>query len=119
MILVDTSVWVDYLRRGRGQLKVLLEENQVLVHPSVIGELACGNLENRWEILSLLNQLPQAICATDTEVLLLIEQHKLMGRGIGYIDAHLLASTRLGHDAQLWTHDKRLATAAADLSVAH
>jgi len=119
MILVDTSVWVDYLRGGRGQLKNLLEDNQVLVHPSVIGELACGNLNNRLEILSLLKQLPKAISATDTEVLLLIEQYKLSGRGIGYIDAHLLTSARLSHDAQLWTHDKRLAAVAGDLSVAH
>ena len=119
MILVDTSVWVDFLRRGCESLEGFLEKNQVLAHPSVIGELACGHLKNRAEILGLLHCLPQAADATDAEVLLFIEQHKLMGRGIGYIDAHLLASARLSHDAQLWTFDKKLAALASELSVAH
>jgi predicted nucleic acid-binding protein len=119
MILVDTSVWVDFLRRGCESLEGLLEKNQVLAHPSVIGELACGHLKNRSEILGLLHRLPKAANASDAEVLLFIEQHKLMGGGIGYIDAHLLASARLSHDAQLWTFDKRLAALASELSVAH
>ena len=119
MILVDTSVWIDYLRRGRGHLENFLENNQVLTHPSVIGELACGNLSNRLEILTLLDRLPKATRATDTEVLLLIEQYQLMGRGIGYIDVYLLASARLSPETQLWTHDRRLAAVARDLAVAH
>ena len=119
MILVDTSVWVDFLRAGSAQLSKLLDNNQVLTHASVIGELACGSLKNRQEILALLERLPKAVGATDEEVLTLIEKHKLMGRGIGYIDAHLLASTRLSHGAQLWTQDKKLAALAAELSVLH
>ena len=119
MILVDTSVWIDFLRAGGGQLKKLLEYNQVLAHPSVIGELACGNLVNRHEILALLHRLPKATRATDAEVLIFIEQHKLMGRGVGYIDAHLLASARLSQGAKLWSRDKKLAALAAELSVSH
>ena len=119
MILVDTSVWIDFLRRGGRELGNFLEKNRVITHPSVIGELACGNLINREELLALLHRLPKATSATDAEVLLLIEQHKLMGRGIGYIDAHLLASARLSHDVQLWTRDKRLAAVAGDLSIAY
>jgi len=119
MILVDTSVWVDYLRSGRGQLKSLLENAQVLAHPCVIGELACGDLQNRTEILELLTRLPMATCASDHEVLHFIEQHRIMGRGVGYIDVQILASARLSHDTQLWTRDKRLAAVASELSVAH
>lgn len=84
-----------------------LEAEQVLVHPFVIGELACGNLENRREVLSLLHKLPQVVVASETEVLAFIEQRKLMGRGLGYVDVHLLASAALS-EVQLWTRDKRL-----------
>ena len=117
MILVDTSVWIDFLRRGHGQLEGFLDNAQVLSHPSVIGELACGNLRNRGELLNLLGRLPKAICASDCEVLQFIEEHELMGRGVGYIDVQLLASTLLSQNTQLWTHDKRLATVARDLSI--
>ncbi len=118
MILVDTSVWIDHLRRSNGKLLVALEAGEVLVHPVVIGELACGNLRNRREILDLLSNLPAAPSATDAEVLGLIERRKLMGRGIGYLDAHLLAATALARPARLWTSDHNLARVAAELGLA-
>ena len=119
MILVDTSVWIDHLRSGDKRLAQLLESTQVLVHPFVIGELACGNLSNRAEVIALLSDLPKVATATDAEVLYFIEQHKLMGRGVGYIDAHLLSSTFLGSPAKIWTRDKRLATLAVELDKAY
>lgn len=91
MILVDTSVWVEHLRHGQPGLAALLQEGKVLIHPWVIGELACGHLRNRAEVLELWQGLPAALVASDQEVLLLIEQDQLMGRGIGDVDAHLLA----------------------------
>lgn len=119
MILVDTSVWINHLRVGDQKLTTLLESNMVLTHPFVIGELACGNLHNRAAILALLDRLTPATAATDPEVLAFIDQHGLMGRGIGYIDAHLLASTHLSAPAKLWTGDKRLGRLAGELSVLH
>ena len=118
MILVDTSVWIDHLRSGESALATALEGGQVLMHPFVIGELACGNLDNRAEVLKLLGDLPAAPTAMDSEVLGLIERRALMGRGIGYIDVHLLASTALADTARIWTRDRRLAVAAADLELA-
>lgn len=117
MILVDTSVWIDHLRRGEAELATALEREQVLMHPYVIGELACGNLKNRDEILALLQKLPRAKVASESEVLHFIERHRLMGRGIGYLDIHLLASAALS-EARLWTKDRRLAAAANDLNLA-
>ena len=117
MILVDTSVWVEHLRRGLSHLATLLQEGSVLIHPWVIGELACGNLRNCADVLELLQGLPAAIVASDGEVLLLIEREQLMGRGIGYVDAHLLASAKLSH-AQLWTQDRRLAALAKERGLA-
>lgn len=117
MILVDTSVWIDHLRWGDAELSTLLNQSRVLVHPAVIAELALGQLSQRAEILDLLSNLPQATKATEGEVLSLIETHRLFGRGIGYVDAHLLAATLLTADARLWTRDKRLASAASDLGV--
>ncbi len=92
MILVDTSVWVDHLRAGTPALAAALEQGGVLMHPFVLGELACGNLKNRGEVLRLLGALPGAPMATDREARDFIERRALMGRGIGYIDIHLLAS---------------------------
>jgi hypothetical protein len=117
VILVDTSVWVEHLRRGLPRLATLLQEGSVLIHPWVIGELACGNLRNRGDVLELLRGLPAAVVASDSEVLLLIEREQLMGRGIGYVDAHLLASARLSH-TKLWTHDRRLAAVAQERGLA-
>ena len=119
MILVDTSVWVDHLRAGTPALAVVLEQGSVLMHPFVLGELACGNLKSRGEVLRLLGDLPAAPLATDPEALDYIERRALMGRGIGYVDVHLLASAALAGAARLWTRDKRLAAVAADLKLAY
>ena len=118
MILVDTSVWIRHLRSEDRKLTTLLNRGQVLIHPMVVGELACGNLRNRKELLSLLGRLPRALAATDDEVLFFIERHQLMRRGIGYVDAHLLASTAMTQSARLWTHDLRLAQVASELNLA-
>ena len=119
MILVDTSVWIDHLRRGDSGLIDLLEGSQVLVHPFIVGELACGYLTNRTEVLRLLRALPQAPAATDDEALGFIETHSLMGRGIGYVDVHLLASVALDAAATFWTRDRRLVAVAVQLGLAY
>lgn len=116
MILVDTSVWVDHLRAGNRRLRSLLTDAEVLTHPFVVGELACGGLRNRDEILGLLRSLPEASAAEHLEVMNLVEHERLYHRGIGWIDAHLLASARLS-DAPLWTLDQRLARVAAALNL--
>ena len=116
MILVDTSIWVDHLRSGMPQLKTALQNNEVFIHPWVVGELACGNLRDRSRVLHLLQSLPSACIATPAEVLTLIEQHHLMGRGIGFVDAQLLASARLS-SCMLWTQDRRLAEQAEALDL--
>jgi predicted nucleic acid-binding protein len=115
-MLVDTSVWIDHLRRGNLKLASYLELAEVLCHPFVIGELACGSLRNRDSILSLLDALPQAPIAQHQEVLAFIDAHRLIGAGIGWIDAHLLASTKLAGTV-LWTLDRRLADVANDLGI--
>jgi predicted nucleic acid-binding protein len=119
MIVVDTSVWVDHLRAGDDGLVALLEQGRVLVHPFVIGEIACGILADRAETLDLLTNMPAAPCAEHREVLVFIEQHRLYGRGIGYVDAHLLASVALGPGSMLWTRDRRLHSTAAALRCAY
>lgn len=119
MILVDTSVWVDHLRAGDAALGALLNRSQVLMHPFVLGELACGNLRNRDEVLRLLKDLPQAPVASDEEVLFFVERNALMGRGIGYVDAHLLAAVTLGGSMYVWTRDKRLRSVAEALELAY
>lgn len=118
MILVDTSIWVDHLRNGSPALAAALEREEVLTHPLVIGELACGTLKNRTEILQLMAALPVASVATDQEALELIERRRLMGKGIGYVDVHLLASATLTASTRLWTRDRRLLTVASDLRIA-
>jgi predicted nucleic acid-binding protein len=118
VILVDTCIWVDHLRRQDDRLTTLLTSCQVLVHPHVIGELALGNLKHRDAVLSLLQNLPQATLASDNEVLQFIGAHRLDGLGIGYVDAHLLASALLTPGARFWTRDKRLADVAKKLGVA-
>lgn len=117
MVLVDTSVWIDHLQRGNPELAALLNRGQVLVHPFVIGELALGSLQQRTQILIALQNLPAAIQATDAEVQGFISANTLYGIGIGYVDAHLLAATRLTPAAQLWTLDKRLQAAATGLGL--
>ena len=118
MILVDTSVWINYLRAADERLAALLDAREVLAHPSVTGEVALGNLPRRDVVLRELHDLPQAAVATDEEVLNLIERQALFGRGIGYIDAHLVAAVRLTADAKLWTRDRRLQSVAAELGLA-
>jgi hypothetical protein len=118
MILVDTSVWVDHLRAGNKVLTRLLDTGMVLAHPFVVGELALGNLHQRDLILTALADLPQAGIATDAEVLHFINRCALFGRGIGYVDIHLLAAVRLTAGAALWTHDRRLHGVAVQLGLA-
>ncbi|CAN5682498.1 PIN domain-containing protein [soil metagenome] len=118
MILVDTSVWIDHLRSGEPKLATALNKGQVITHPFVLGELACDNLANRDEVLKLIGDLSAAPTATHSEVLGFIERYTLMGRSIGYIDVHLLASAALDGVARLWTRDRRLAAAAAVLELA-
>ena len=117
MVLVDTSVWINHLRKTNKGLVELLQGGLVLIHPFVAGELACGNLKNRREILSLLQSLPMSTQAEHDEVMRFIESHKLMGRGLGYIDVHLIASSFLTN-AELWTLDARLAETSVKLGVA-
>ena len=115
MILVDSSVWIDHLRAGEPALLELLNTGRVLVHPFVIGELACGNLKNRKAVLSLLQDLPAAPVATDEEVLFFIERQGLMGRGIGYVDVHLLSAVFMTGTGRLWTRDRRLRAVAESM----
>lgn len=116
MILVDTSVWVDHFRNGNDGLRALLESAEAMIHPFVLGELACGSLKDRSTILNLLKALPQAPVAEDEEVLSLLEQRRLWGKGLGWIDAHLIASAFLA-GAHLMTLDKRLRSATSDLGI--
>jgi predicted nucleic acid-binding protein len=111
MVLVDTSVWIDHFRRSHPGLVELLEEGSVLCHPFVVGELACENLRNRDEILELLQALPLAKLAEHDEVLHLLRDRGLFGRGLGWVDAHLLASAMLT-EVPIWTLDKSLGEVA-------
>ena len=119
MILVDTSVWVDHLRHADAGLADLLERAQVLMHPFVVGEIACGSLAMRAPLLDLLQDLPMAPVADIDEVLGFIAQRRLHGKGIGYVDVHLLASVALTAGARLWTRDKRLRAVAETLGCEH
>ena len=118
MILVDTSVWIEHLQSASATLAELLGDGEVLGHPFVFGELALGNLRQRNDVLRMLRRLPQATSASHLEVLQLINREVLFGRGIGYVDAHLLAATRLTVGSKLWTRDRRLHTVAAHLGLA-
>jgi predicted nucleic acid-binding protein len=117
MVLVDTSVWVEHLRRGLPELARQLDGGLVVCHPFVVGELACGNLKNRREILDLLQTLCTCPVATHEEVLSFIEANRLMGHGLGYVDMHLLAAAKLS-DVPLWTLDRSLQAAALRLHAA-
>ena len=118
MILIDTSVWIDHLRQRDDHLVITLLAGHVLIHPWVIGEIVCGSLKDREQVLDLLRFLPLCSVALENEVLLFIEQNKLMARGIGYVDVHLLASTKLS-GATLWTRDKRLLIIAKEMNIAY
>jgi len=117
VILVDTSVWIDHLRTGSPRLSTLLQDGLVLTHPFVIGELACGRLQRRDEVLTLLSVLPGVTVADHGEVLEFVDRQRLHGRGIGWIDAHLLASARLSASS-LWTFDRPLHRVAVALRLA-
>jgi predicted nucleic acid-binding protein len=119
MILVDTSIWVDHLRAGNTALINLLNGTKALTHPWITGELALGGLRHRDDVISLLGGLPQALVATDDEVLVLINAESLHNAGIGYVDAQLLAATRLTPGASLWTKDTRLSGVANRLGIAY
>lgn len=118
MILVDTSIWIDHFRASEAQLETLLMRNQVLSHPFIIGEIALGSVKQRTQVLRHLNNLPAAIAATHDETMIFIERQKLANTGIGYVDAHLLASAALTPAAALWSRDKNLRTAATRCGVA-
>jgi len=118
LILADSSIWIDHFRSQDEILASLLEQERVLAHPFVIGEIALGKLRQRSVVLKALHQLPEAVVARDAEVLTLIDNSALSGLGIGYVDAHLLAAVRLTDEARLWTRDTRLAAAAARLDLA-
>jgi predicted nucleic acid-binding protein len=117
VILADTSIWIDHFRRGNRDLEAALDREEVMTHPFVVGELACGNLKKRSQVLAELLELPSAVVATNDEVMRLIEHRRLMGKGIGFIDAHLLASVALMSNARLWTLDRRLAPFAGPQNV--
>ncbi len=118
MILVDSSIWIDHLRSQDDVLASLLEPGEAAIHPFVIGEIALGNIRQRAAILKDLQKLPQALVAREAEVLVLIGSSSLFGLGIGYVDAHLLASAKLTDGIKLWTRDRRLDAAAARLNLA-
>ncbi len=118
MILVDTSVWVDHLRRANALLTKLLHAGGVLIHPFVIGEVALGQMQQRKAILAALSDLPRAEVATEEEAVSFIERHALYGRSVGYIDVHLLAAAQLTAGATLWTSDQKLNAVAGALGLA-
>ena len=116
MILADTSVWIDHFRNGNTKLQTLLRNSEVLMHPYIVGELSCGTMQNRREILHLLQELPQAQVAEHEEVLGLIEGKRLWGHGVGWVDVHLLASAFLSRSA-IWTLDRQLSRLASSLKL--
>jgi hypothetical protein len=118
VVLVDTSVWVSHLRDDHQGLRALLDEGLVVCHPFIIGELACAGLVNRSEIIALLGALSQVSVATHDEVLAFIEARDLAGKGLGYVDVHLLAAAVVT-GVPLWTQDRRLHQAALKLHSAY
>lgn len=116
MVLVDTSVWISHLRLGNSMLQKLLQEGRVASHPFIIGELACGNISNRTEIISLMQSLPMLDAVEHEELLLFIEYNKMMGAGLGFVDVHLMAAAMLA-GIPLWTQDKRLKQTCSRLSI--
>ena len=118
IVLADTSVWTDHIRNGDAQMQVLADGERLLMHPYVIAELRMGNLKRRKTFLSSLQKMDMAVRASDEEVAALVENHRLFGSGIGWIDVHLLTSVLLMDEVRLWTRDRRLNAAAQRLGVA-
>jgi predicted nucleic acid-binding protein len=116
MVLVDTSVWVSHLRHGNPKLQEMLQEGKVVSHPFIIGELTCGKISNRVEIISLMQSLPMLDIVEHEELLLFIEHNKMMGTGLGFVDVHLMAAAILA-GIPLWTQDKKLRQACSRLSI--
>ncbi len=112
MIIVDTSIWIDHFRYGDADLRKIIEDDRLLCHPFVVGELALGSLRERDAVIAFLASQREAVIATHAEVMTVIERHSIFSMGIGYTDAHLLTSTLLDRRSSLWTRDKRLAAAA-------
>ncbi len=117
-VLADTSVWIDHFRSENPRFVNLLDNREVLIHPMVIGELACGNLSNRSATLEILSELPAIQAIEYGDILDFIEHNRLMGKGIDYVDVHLLASVAMADSAWLWSHDRRLMDAATNLDLA-
>ncbi len=116
MVLVDTSVWISHLRDGNSRLQKLLEDCRVVTHPFIIGELACGNISNRAEIISLMKSLPLLDVIEHEELLLFIEHNQVMGKGLGFVDVHLVVSAMLA-GIPLWTQDKKLRQVCSRLNI--
>jgi len=117
-VLVDTSVWIDHLRNSNDLLVTLLNKHRVLMHSMIRGELACGHLHHRLQILTLLKSLPHALEATYDEAMMFMDNKQLMGRGIGFVDVRLLAATVLTPGTRIWTRDSRLSVVAQSLEIA-
>ena len=117
-VLADTSVWIDHFRSENPRFVNLLDNREVLIHPMVIGELACGNLSNRSATLEILSELPAIQAIEYGDILDFIEHNRLMGKGVDYVDVHLLASVAMADSASLWSYDRRLMDAATDLDIA-
>ena len=118
LILIDTSVWIRHLKEGDKDLSLLLENGLVACHPFIIGELACGGMKNRNEIINLLNALPSVHLLEHDEIMEFIEVRKIMNQGIGYVDVHILGSAIVS-ETPLWTLDKSLRKAANKLSIGY
>lgn len=119
MILVDTSIWIDHLRHHEIALELLIDQNRVLLHPFVVGEIALGSMRDHDAILDGLSKLPQVPVANQSEFLALVRQYSLMGSGVGFVDAHLLAAAKADGQIRLWTRDKRLVRIASILNLAY
>ena len=117
MILADTSIWIDHLRSGNRQLRTLLDQGQIAIHPFIIAEIALGSLRERAKTVVLLDLLPQVRVARLSEVRLLIEARRLYSLGVGLTDAYLIASAFINSPTLLWTRDKRLRKAAEGLGI--
>jgi predicted nucleic acid-binding protein len=117
VIIVDTSVWIDYLHKGEAGMASLLDEGLVLMHPFVLGEISLGSLRDWHETMRTLSKIPQVVRADDNEVVAMIASKKLQGSGIGFVDAHLVASALLTDDTFIWTRDRRLAAVACRVGV--